>query len=220
MFHFIFITQFKSQSDDIIKPYSKSGSSPSPYLNQQVIETNNNNHKSKKCTKAKKLNKKHSTTKKKTVDSDEKDQIDKGFNSYATTISSSENSSSSSSSDNCSVNTNNNNEKEKENEKVKSQLINNTVKASSSSSSSDYVNVPSCLSVVEAGVQTQLTNDETKTINSDERKYVEELKVQLDSLRSEIGRLQDAQSNLEKSLKTQAAFRPILLSDFDGKTGM
>jgi hypothetical protein len=194
----------KSHSDDI-KPYAKSGSSPSPYSNQRALETKN--HKTKKCAKSKKSNKKHSTAAKKSTDLNEKEIIDKGFNSYATTISTSSNGSDS-------VNTNS----EKENEQLKLQSNNqqnNTVKTSS-----NYANVQNTLSVVETGVQTQLTNDEAKNDAVEERKYVEELKTQLDSLRSEIGRLQDAQSNLEKSLKTQAAFRPLLLSDFDGKTSM
>jgi hypothetical protein len=84
-------------------------------------------------------------------------------------------------------------------------------------------------SVVDMGVQTQLNNTQENVIKdsiesaspTSSNKCVEELRQQLDSLKSEIGRLQSAQSNLEKSLKSQAsvAFRPIVLSDFDAKNG-
>lgn len=51
----------------------------------------------------------------------------------------------------------------------------------------------------------------------DENNYVKELKRQLEILKNEITRLQNAQSNLEKSLKqTTTAFRPFMYTGFGG----
>lgn len=51
----------------------------------------------------------------------------------------------------------------------------------------------------------------------EETNYVKELKRQLEILKNEITRLQNAQSSLEKSLKqTTTAFRPFMYTGFGG----
>ena len=61
-------------------------------------------------------------------------------------------------------------------------------------------------------VQTQTTNDEAP--------HVKELKSQLETLKNEINRLQDAQTNLEKTLKNNSMLRPyVYAGDYQKSNG-
>ncbi len=62
-------------------------------------------------------------------------------------------------------------------------------------------------------MQTSPSQISINTIN--ETSYVKELKSQLEVLKTEIARLQSAQSNLEKTLKQQSTvIRPIIYTGY------
>jgi hypothetical protein len=81
----------------------------------------------------------------------------------------------------------------------------------SSSSSSPPSSSETHSPLVNTAVQTQ-SDIESESPN------VKEIKSQLETLKSDITRLQDAQSNLEKSLKETAALRPFFYGDFQDPT--
>lgn len=90
---------------------------------------------------------------------------------------------------------------------------NNSNSGGSSSSNSNGTNSSSSSNGSGTGNSSSGGGDEQQ----DENNYVKELKRQLEILKNEITRLQNAQSNLEKSLKqTTTAFRPFMYTGFGG----
>ena len=83
----------------------------------------------------------------------------------------------------------------------------------SKSSVISYSQTPQTKSNTTIAVQTSPSQISLNTIN--ETSYVKELKSQLEVLKSEIVRLQDAQLNLEKTLKQQSTvIRPIIYTGY------
>lgn len=87
------------------------------------------------------------------------------------------------------------------------------------SKSSVYLDQQPSKSNTTIAVQTTPSDISINAIN--ESPYVQELKAQLETLKAEITRLQNAQSNLEKTLKQQnTVIRPIIYTGYPDQNGI